>query len=171
MFPALLALALLPSPADGPTVDASKLVQVPGPVAPVYQDSVSSSTKEPDLMVLSRHRARTLNVPTLAIPSIPVTVEDKIGEIAGWKAYRVEAPPKGVVNARLHSANEGRFRVYTMNRWGGQEQGMVRAHFPAGVPGATYTNPKAEKSTVFFLVDTTRMEATSEPFNLEFSLE
>jgi len=171
MLPTALALAFLVAQApEIPVLDGAKLEKVPGPQAPTYPDQGPSDPR-PDIQAQIRHKARTGALTARAVPQLPMAIEDSVGDIAGWKAYRVEAPPGATVKARLHGLHEAWFAVHTVNHWGRQEQGMLQNRIPTGNPEASFINPKQEKVTFFFLVDTREMNAEREPYRLEITLK
>jgi hypothetical protein len=54
---------------------------------------------------------------------------------------------------RLHHPSEGWFSLKLLNKWGGQEKGMIQTPYITGNPEVTYTNPSAEANAVFVVVD------------------
>jgi hypothetical protein len=174
MFPTLIvsALVFLQAPVP-PVLEGAKLQQVPGPIPPKYADPAGGfpTRQDTDIQFQMRRRARVGTVKAVAVPSLPVVIEDKIDQISGWKAYRVEAPGGATVKARLHGTHEAWFRVHTVNRWGDLEKGMLQNRIPTGNPEASFINPKAETTTLYFLVDTTELGAETESFRLEFTVK
>ena len=171
MFPALLTLALFAQAPEAPVLEGAKLQRVPGPSAPLYPDPAADLGSRPDIQFKMRREGRRAIVQAVAVPALPAIVEDKVGEISGWKAYRVEAPPGATVKARLRGTHEAWFRVHTFNRWGQLDKGMLQNRIPTGNPEASFINPKAEKTSFYFLVDTTEMGAETETFRLEITLK
>lgn len=170
MLPILLIPALLAQALEIPVLQGSKLERVPGPIAPVYPDP-ALGLHPGDLQLKLRGQSRKGNLSAVAVPSLPVVVEDRIGDPAGWKAYRVEAPQGATVHARLRGIHEAWFRVHTINRWGTQEQGMLQNRIPTGNPEASFINPRPGRVVLFFLVDTTEAGAETETFRLEFTVK
>ena len=176
----LIALSLLVAPlltGQTATPELRKMLgkdlqSVPGPFvdrycqSPGYQDPAADPSNSPIQMQIRDGARRGPSIPAVALPEGPLTVSDTIGSIAGWKAYRVEVPPGAKVHVRLHSNHEAWFLVRTVNKMGSLEEGMLRNLIPTGNPEATYTNPKKEPNTIFFVVDTTEMDVGSEPFTL-----
>lgn len=148
------------------------LPSVPGPFVdrycgtPGYHDPAEGPGNSPLQMQIRESARRSPSIPARALPNGPVAVTDTVGSIAGWKAYRVDVPPGAKVHARIHSAHDGWFLVRTVNRMGTLEEGMLRNLLGTGNPEASYTNPKKETNTIFFVVDTSETSADSEPFTL-----
>jgi hypothetical protein len=150
-----------------PEIEAKILTTVPGPWVSNYHDPSRGFGND---RIESRIRAgarRTLSIPALALPQGSARVLDKVQDIAGWKAYRIDVPPGGTVKARLHGVHEGWFVVRTVNKWGSIEEGMLRNLIPTGNPEASYTNPKTETNTIFFVVDTTEQSIQGEAYRLD----
>ncbi len=163
-FPLFLLCALQAAPVP-PILEGKALPQVPGPLAPRGPDPAAGPGSDPIQMAL-RRSARKGTVPAVSLPPGPLEIQDTMNGPAGWKAYRVEVPPRATVKIRLKGLHEGWFRVKAVNRWGQLEQGMLQNEIPTGNPEASYLNPKAERSTVFFIVDTTEAAMDFEAFSL-----
>lgn len=162
-----------PSPAPAPREIAGKdLPSVPGPLvdrycgAPGYRDPAMG----PGLSVLERQIRSSArsgpSIPAFGLPSEAVAVNDTLGSVAGWKAYRVEVPPGAKVHARIHAAHEGWFLVRTVNRMGSLEKGMLQNLIPTGNPEASYTNPRTTPNIIYFVVDSTEPNLEQEPYTL-----
>ncbi len=171
LFAAATLLAGDPQPLDG-----QKLQSVPGPFVDRYcahfgehaDLALGPGNSEIAMRVRTQSR-RTPSIPAVAVPKIPCSIDDHVGGAAGWKAYRVDVPGRAKVHLRLHSNHEAWFIVRTVNKFGTLEEGMLRNLIPTGNPEATYTNPKDQPNTIFFVVDTTEMDVNSEPYTLELS--
>ncbi len=164
LLPIFLLCVLQASPVP-PVVDGKALPQVPGPLAPRSPDPAGGPGSDPIQMAL-RKSARTGSIPAVGLPAGPLQVQDTMDDLPGWKAYRIEVPPKATVKVRLKGLHESWFRVRAMNHWGEQEQGMLQNRIPTGNPEASYINPKAEGHAVFFVVDTTETSMGGEAFSL-----
>ena len=169
----LLICPILAAQGTAPKEVAGKdLPTVPGPFvdrycrAPGYQDPAAGPGNSPLQMQIRESARRGPSIPARALPEGPVTVTDTVGSIAGWKAYRVEVPAGAKVHARIHSAHDGWFLVRTVNKMGALEEGMLRNLMLTGNPEASYTNPKKETNTIFFVVDTSEADANSEQYRL-----
>ncbi len=168
-------LAAVPILAGDPQpLDGQKLTAVPGPFVERYcahfgeHADLALGPGNSEIAVRVRTQARrTPSIPAVAVPDIPCSIADHVGGAAGWKAYRVEVPGKAKVHLRLHSNHEAWFIVRTVNKFGTLEEGMLRNLIATGNPEATYTNPKDQANTIFFVVDTTEMDVNSEPYTLE----
>lgn len=167
-----LAASLLFAQTPPPSVAGKDLKPVPGPfvdrfcAAPGYHDPAAGPGNSPIQMQMRESARRGPSIPALALPDGPVSVADTIGSVAGWKAYRIEVPPGAKVHARIHAAHEAWFTVRAVNRLGALEQGMLQNLMLTGNPEASYTNPKGEANTIFFVVDTTEADVNSEPYAL-----
>ena len=117
-------------------------------------------------MQMRESARRGPSIPAVALPAGSVAVADTVGSVAGWKAYRIEVPPGVKVHARIHAVHEAWFTVRAVNRLGALEKGMLQNLILTGNPEASYTNPKAEANTIFFVVDTTEPDVSSEPYTL-----
>jgi hypothetical protein len=167
----MLFLTLCTLLEDPPVVDGRKLAAVPGPITPPGPDpsaGFGNSSFEMGIRSSSRHSG---SVPAVAVPALPVTIEDKVTLVAGWKAYRVSAPAGSTVKARLRADHEAWFLVRTVNRWGTLEKGMLQNRIPTGNPEASFINPRNEPTTFYFLVDTSATLGEQEPFRLELTLK
>lgn len=164
LFPILLSAFLQTIPAP-PVVEAKSLPQVPGPISPKGPDPAGGPGCDPIQMAL-RRSARKGNIPAVGLPEGPLEVQDALSDLPGWKAYRIDVPAKATVKVRLKGLHEAWFRVRALNRWGELEQGMLQNRIPTGNPEASYINPKPERNTVFFVVETTETSMDGEPFSL-----
>lgn len=151
-----------------PEVEGKTLASVPGPLTDRYPDPARDPAYRGLDVQIRRQARRTSSIPGVAVPSLPLAVRDRIADPAGWRAYRVEVPPKAAVHARITSVHEGWFLVRTVNKWGNLEEGMLQNLIPTGNPEATFRNPKDKATTVFFVVDTREMGAQGEAFTLTF---
>jgi hypothetical protein len=165
----LVASTLFSQAPEIPEVEGKTLPSVPGPLTDRYPDP-SRGLQPRDLETRIRHQARhSMSIPAVALPKGSIAVKDRIADPAGWRAYRVDVPPKGVLHARLTGAHEAWFLVRTVNKWGQLEAGMLQNRIPTGNPEASYKNPKNEVSTVFFVVDTTELGTQGEEFRITFT--
>lgn len=169
---ALLLCPVLAAQTAPPEVAGKDLQKVPGPLvdrisgAPGYRDPAGGPGTSRFQMEIRSNARRGPSIPAVALPNGAVAVSDSVGTMAGWKAYRVEVPPGAKVHARIRGLHEGWFRVSTVNKMGSLEKGMLQNLQPTGNPEASYTNPKAETNTIFFIVDTTEADAQAEPYTL-----
>lgn len=165
--PLLLALAL----ENPPVLEGSKLPVVPGPQTPRGPDQAAGPS-ESSIQMEIRSRARhAATVPAVAVPTLPSVIEDRVELPSGWKAYRLDAPAGATVKARLRALHEAWFRVRIVNRWGVHEQGMLHNRIHTGNPEASFINPKQEKTTFYFIVDTTETSAETETYRLEITVK
>lgn len=148
------------------------LPSIPGPFvdrycgAPGYHDPAAGPGNSQIQMQIRESARRGPSIPARALPAGPLIVKDVVGSAAGWKAYQVVVPPGAKVHARIHSDHDGWFLIRTVNRMGALEEGMLQNLHGTGNPEASYTNPKKEPNTIFFVVDTTEADAVSEPYDL-----
>ena len=172
MLPLATLLITLSAPAAPPApkpqvMEARKLPGVPGPLTPCYPDPAQGLGPR-DLDWAIRERARHgVNIPAVALPDASCQVSDRMDSVAGWKAYRVDVPPRAGFKARLHGTHEGWFVVKVLDSWGRLGPGMLQNRIPTGNPEASYRNPKARPSTVFIVVDTSVLDAQGEPYTLD----
>lgn len=172
MRQALFVLAVSLLPAQAPQVAGKDLKTVPGPFvdrycrAPGYHDPAAGPGNDNLQMQIRESARNSPAIPAVALPEGPVSVSDRVGSVAGWKAYRLEVAPGIKVHARIHSAHDAWFKVRTVNRLGNLEEGMLQNLIGTGNPEASYTNPKKEANTIFFVVDTTDPDAVSETYTL-----
>ncbi|HET6330134.1 MAG TPA: hypothetical protein VFF76_05030 [Holophagaceae bacterium] len=169
----LLICPVLAAQGSVPKEIAGKdLATVPGPFVdrfcsvPGYRDPAAGPGNSSIQMQIRESARRGPSIPARALPDGPVAVKDIVGSAAGWKAYQVRVPAGAKVHARVHSAHDAWFVVRTVNRMGALEEGMLRNLIGTGNPEATYTNPKKETNTIFFVVDTTEIDVNSEPYTL-----
>ncbi len=168
-FPAILLLLSLAQ--DPPVFEGAKLAVVPGPQPPRGPDPASGLGSDGFNRGIRGQARRAATVPAVAVPAVPAIVEDRVAFPSGWKAYRVEAPPRATLHARLRSGHEGWFRVRAVNKWGQMEQGMLQNRIPTGNPEASYVNPNPVATPFFFLVDTTEDGAETETFQFEITIK
>lgn len=171
MLPLATMLLLTPfqaaaPPQELPEMDAKTLPGVPGPLIPRYPDpSRGPGISKMETTLRARAR-RGVNIPAVALPDGSIRLKDRIGDISGWKAYRLEVPPGGGFKVRLHGLHEGWFQVKVFNRWGTFEEGMLHNRIPTGNPEASYKNPKGTSNTVYIVVDTTETHMQGEEYTL-----
>jgi len=171
MLPIVSLLLLAPAqaatpPQELPELDAKTLPGVPGPMVPHYPDpSRGPGSGGMDASIRARAR-RGVNIPAVALPAGSFRVKDHIGDVSGWRAYRLEVPPGSGFKVRLHGPHEAWFQVKVLNRWGNLEEGMLQNRIPTGNPEASYKNPKAAPNTVYIVVDTTENHIQGEDYTL-----
>ena len=169
---AALAAQSAPGGTQAPEVSGKDLQKVTGPFvdrycgAPGYRDPAFDPGASSFRMQIRADARRSGDIPAVALPEGPVSVKDMVGTMAGWKAYRIDVPPGAKVHARVYGDHAGWFVVRTVNRMGNLEKGMLQNLIPTGNPEASYTNPKKEANTIFFVVDTTQTDSESEPYKL-----
>ena len=157
--------------ADFQEVDGSKLPSVPGPSTTRLTDPARDfnfSGIDAQIRTQARHTSSVL--PAVALPPGSLRVKDKVADIAGWKAYRVDVPPKGSIHMRLRGLHEAWFKVRTVNRWGNLEEGMLQNQIATGNPEARYANPTPKTKTIYFVVDTTELNMQGEAYTLEVTV-
>lgn len=162
ILPALFLLQAAPEP---PIILAKDLPSIPGPVAE-YPDPAADPLERGMDMQIRRSARRGPSIPAVAFPKGSFRLEDAIKEASGRKAYRAEIPPGGTLHVRLKGLHPAWFVVKPMNKWGHLEKGMLRNVIPTGNPEATVTNPGEKPMEVFFVVDSTVVDARSEAFTL-----
>ena len=172
----LLAAISAQSPQETPPreIAGKDLPYVPGPYAdryrrqPGWADPAAGPGNSPIQMRIRESSRRSPSIPAVALPEGDgaVAVGDCVGSMAGWKAYRVEVPAGAKVHARIRGDHPAWFLVRTVNRTGGLEEGMLQNLIPTGNPEASYTNPKAGPSTVYFVVDTKDPDISTEKYTL-----
>ena len=156
---------------DFKEVDASTLPKVPGPSTTKMADpaqGMDSAGTDARIRFQARHASSVQ--PAVALPQGSLKVKDKVADLSGWKAYRVEVPSAGSIHMRLRGTHEGWFVIRTVNKWGGLEEGMLQNKIKTGNPEARYTNPGKEAKTIFFVVDTTEMNIIGEEYILEVTV-
>jgi hypothetical protein len=97
-------------------------------------------------------------------------VKDKVMDVAGWKAYRVDVPAGGSIHMRLRGLHEAWFVLQTVNKWGALEEGMLQNRITTGNPEAQYKNPTKDTKTIYFVVDTTELNPIGEEYTLEVTV-
>lgn len=170
MLPLFLTLVLQApvAPAPLPQIEGKALAEVPGPIVPETPDVALAGLSPDDIQGKMRRQARRSGlVPCVALPLGPVEVLDAVPSTTGWKAYRLEVEPRAKVHARLRGDHEAWFKVSVVNKWGKVEEGMLQNAIHTGNPEASYQNPKAERMTIYLLVDTTEVSGEREPFRLQ----
>lgn len=168
----LLILATLPllgaATTDFKEVDASKLPNITGPSTKRMSDPARGlGFTGLDARIRTQARRAGTIQPAVALPPGSLMVKDKVADVSGWKAYRVEVPAGGSIHMRLKGLHQGWFLVRTVNKWGMLEEGMLQNEIKTGNPEARYTNPTREAKTVFFVVDTTELNTQGEEYTLE----
>ena len=168
----LLTIPLLAAATgDFKEVDASKLPSVPGPSTTRMADparDLAFTGLDANIRTQSRHTGSVL--PAVALPPGSLRVKDKVADVSGWKAYRVDVPAGGSVHMRLRGLHEGWFVLRTVNKWGDLEAGMLQNKIKTGNPEARYKNPTQETKTIFFVVDTTELNSVGEEYTLEVTV-
>lgn len=170
-MPCLTALLLILALENPPVFEGAKLERVSGPMVPHWPDLAAGPGESGIQLEIRARSRRGAQISAVAVPTVPAVVEDRIGEPAGWKAYRVEAPAGATLRARLRSDHEAWFRVRTVNRWGQQEKGMLQNRIPTGNPEASFINSQSRSVSLYFVVDTADLGAEREPYRLEFSVK
>ncbi|MBL0313137.1 MAG: hypothetical protein IPP78_10590 [Holophagaceae bacterium] len=171
----LCILVILPlmgaTATDFQEIDGSKLPNVPGPFTSRMADPARDMNFN-DIGARIRTQARHAGsiTPAVALPQGSLKVKDKVADVSGWKAYRVEVPVGGAVHMRLRGHHEGWFVVRTMNKWGSLEKGMLQNVIKTGNPEARYANPTKEAKTIYFVVDTTELNTVGEEYTLEVTV-
>lgn len=167
-----LTAALAAQSAQAPEVSGKDLKKVTGPFVdrycgvPGYRDPAFDPGVSEIRMRIRTQARRDGFIPAVALPEGPVAVQDSVGTVAGWKAYRIDVPAGAKVHARVYGDHAGWFLVRTVNRMGNIEKGMLQNLIPTGNPEASYTNPKKDANTIFFVVDTTETDIESESYKL-----
>lgn len=165
-----LAVMMLNQVAPNPPVVLAKDLQtVTGPLTPKYPDPALGIDYHGLGAEIRRSARHGSTLPALAVPPLPITIQDNIQNPAGWKAYRIEVAPKATVKARLHGIHQAWFLVKCVDKWGHAGEGTLQNRIPTGNPEASFINPKNENVTMFFIVDTKEMDITGEEFTLTFT--
>lgn len=167
MLPVLLMVpaALAQAPAPLPVVEAKDLPRAPrGPMVPHRSDpggegSIIGETR--------RGARRGPSIPALQLPAGSVRVQDKIPDLAGWRAYAIEVPAGGKVKVHVVEGRKAWFRVLGVNAWGRDEPGLLQNRIPTGEPQASYQNPTKETRTIYFIVDTLDVNMIGERYAIE----
>jgi hypothetical protein len=169
---ALIALPLLGSvSAAFPEVDASKLPNIPGPSTTRMADPARGlDFTGIDATIRSQSRRAGSIQPAVALPQGSLIVKDKVADVSGWKAYRVEVPPGGSIHMRLQGLHEAWFVLRVVNKWGTIEEGMLQNLIKTGNPEARYTNPTKAAKTIYFVVDTTEVNIIGEAYTLKVTV-
>ena len=168
----LIALPLLSAVAtDFKEVDASRLPNIPGPSTTRMIDPARDlNFTGIDARIRSQSRHAGSIQPAVALPEGSLKVKDKVADVSGWKAYRVEVPARGSIHMRLRGLHEAWFVLRTVNRWGSLEEGMLQNVIKTGNPEARYTNPTKGIKTIYFVVDTTELNTVGEEYTLEVTV-
>lgn len=156
---------------DFKEVDASTLPKIPGPSTTRMVDpaqGMDSNGADARIRFQARHSSSVQ--PAVVLPPGSLRVKDKVADISGWKAYRVEVPSGGSIHMRLRGTHEGWFVIRTVNKWGGLEEGMLQNKIKTGNPEARYINYSKEAKTIFFVVDTSEMNIFGEEYILEVTV-
>lgn len=167
---AVLVMAFALRGAEIAKVEGKDLPSVPGPLtgSPYLKDPLAAVTATPMELQMRGIARRVGYVPAVAVPGGDVVVTHAVDPMAGWMAFRVEAAPGETLKARLRGDHEGWYLMRCVNKWGQIEQGMLPNLIPTGNPEASYTNPRGEAYTVFFVVDTTMIPLPNEKFEVTF---
>jgi hypothetical protein len=152
------------TPTPPQVIEAKDLPTVSGPMVPEGPDLAGGAGD--GIRMALRRSSRKVSIPSVALPPGPLEVRDSMSAIPGWKAYRIEVPPHAKVKARLKGLHEAWFRVLALNKWGEIEAGMLQNKIPTGNPEASFINPKAERHTVYFVVDSTDLGVEGETYSL-----
>lgn len=168
----LIALPLLGAvTTDFKEVDASKLPNIPGPSTTRMTDPARGlDFTGIDARIRTQARRAGSIQPAVALPSGSLKVKDKVADVTGWKAYRVEVPAGGSIHMRMRGLHEGWFVIRTVNKWGAMEEGMLQNMIKTGNPEARYTNPTKVAKTIYFVVDTTELSIFGEEYTLEVTV-
>jgi hypothetical protein len=154
-------------------VDGKDLKVVPGPIAGTehLRDLAPRMGDNGMDLQMRRGARRTGTVPAVAVPPGDVAITHQVTFPAGWQAYQVEAAPGEKIKARLRGDHAGWFVVRCVTHMGQLEKGMLQNLIHTGNPEASYINPRATVSTVYFVVDTTEMITGNEPYTVTFTRE
>jgi len=160
-------------PAAPVAMAGKDLKPVPGPmVNPEYLRDLVSRMGNSDMDLMIRRSARRIGiVPALAVPAGNVAVTHRVSYPAGWQAFQVEAAPGEKIKARLRGEHEAWFVVRCVAKMGNLEKGMLQNLIQTGNPEASYRNFRKEARTVYFVVDTSEIVTSSEPFTITFTRE
>jgi hypothetical protein len=166
-MPAFLAPLLAIALAQGapPEYNASDLPKVNGPRPPSYADPAPRYTGTAMDAYIRRMARRGGMIAAVALPGGDAIINDKMEGSAGRKAYQATVPAGQTVKVRLKSNHEAWFVVKAANRVGIAERGMVHHSLHTCDPQTTYVNSSKETKTVYFIVDTTEMNAERVPFS------
>jgi len=144
--------------------NASALPKADSPMPPSYADPIGSDADAP------RRTARRSPIVAVALPEGNAVIKDKIESDAGWKAYQATVPAGQTVKVRLISSNDNWFVLKTANRRGMTEKGMAPHSLTTINPQTTYSNSSKETKTVYFIVDTTDLNAIQVPYSLHITV-
>ena len=109
--------------------------------------------RDRDILAEIQWMARRGSIAVIPVPDDAKGIEGFSPFPAGWRAYGFNVPASGVLHVRLHHPNEGWFSLKLVDKWGGQEKGMLQVPIYTGNPEVTYTNPFKEPRAVFVIVD------------------
>jgi hypothetical protein len=171
-MPAFLPLLLAVALAQGtpPEYNASDLPKVNGPRPPKYLDPAPLYTGTAMDAHIRRMARRGGLIDAVALPEGDAIIKDKMEGIAGRKAYQATVQSGQTVKIRLRSDHEAWFVVKAANRVGLLEKGMVHHSMHTCDPQTTYVNSSKEAKTVFFIVDTTELNASHVPYSLHVTV-
>ncbi len=151
-----------------PVFEGRDLPRVGGPLKPYWPDPAKGFPTTVSQYQIRQHARTGVGVPCVEVPPGDCQIRDSIKDVAGWKAYKVKVEGGAQLHVRLTGLHEAWFMVKVVNRWGREEEGMLRNRIPTGNPEAFYSNPSKETREVYFVVDSSEVDVREETFVLSF---
>ena len=147
LFSFLLSTALL---AQIPIVDGSKLTPTMGPS---IQRGPGWTNALKNLLPSRSFHGNSLSfIMTFVAPTGDCNIEDSMDIPMGWKSYQFEVPARQTVTFKLDTEYKSNFRLFTVNRWGDLEEGMLQNTIYKGEPKASYISPKDTPNKIYLVI-------------------
>ena len=136
--------------AQAPIVNGSNLSPTMGPSIQ-YGPGWTSALKNL-LPTQGSQQTRASFIMSVTAPEGDCDIKDTMNSQSGWKSYRFNVPAKQTVTFKLDTTNKSSFRLFTVNRWGDLEEGMLQNTIYRGEPKASYISPKDTVNTIYLVV-------------------
>ena len=104
---------------------------------------------------------------TVTAPEGDCDIKDIMNNPSGFKSYRFNVPAKQTVTFKLDVLYKVNFRLFTVNKWGDLEEGMLQNLIQRGEPQASYISPKDTTNTIYLIVVGDSSWTYWEPYTLE----
>ena len=160
LFSLLLSASLM---AQVPVIDGNKLMPTMGPIIQ-YGPGWTNALK--NLLSFKNIRGQRLYfIMTVVAPSGDCDIKDTMNDPSGWKSYQFDVPADQTLTFNLETKYKSNFKLFTVNRWGDLEEGMLQNTIYRGEPKASYINKKKTNNTIYLVIDSVDMYG--EPYTLE----
>lgn len=151
--------------AQVPVIDGTKLLPTMGPSIQ-YGPGWTNALK--NLLPLQNfHQKRPSFIMTVIAPEGDCDIKDIMNNPSGFKSYRFNVLAKQTVTFKLNVLYKANFRLFTVNKWGDLEEGMLQNLIQKGEPQASYISPKDTTNIIYLIVTGDSSWTYWEPYTVE----